>query len=722
MNNSNFVFPPPPPPPPKAASPAYPAYGQPTYAQTNRSGFRGGRGGPAQRSRGRSDGHSGSRGGGGGGYGQRSYNGDGQSGPYAGGQPSFRETPGPVSVDYGGNNYNGPNQLNTSCNYPLPQYPQLQQSQFTGVPSPQTQNTYFSPPAQYNQPAAHTSPSQHRTFNAARPTLLSPYDAAPHQQPYGNGYTRQRWAPPHQQPQNVPGAPPMMGPPIRMGFDQGLPPPEQHYESSSTPYLARGHPFPDQRQPRDHQPQNSYPPNSHTSPYPFPGQRRNNDHQLGRTRGNHSESQKLHSSAPRPKAAPAVPGFGAPLPPKPPAKDQLEKKPKKKKKRKFNLLGLTPRTEEHEESEEEEDVDEEAALSAAVGAGQAQLQFTYKGQTAVLQSSSEITAWIEERKKRFPTKQRIEAKRVELKHRLEESKKAQIGVTQDKVKQKKENTDPKQNAAKEKAKMEKARRQLEKRKERLAAEGAAIARAEAALAAGQPEQIIQGQKRKREPEAEDNVSMKTEKGNHLQVEDRQCINVENENALTLNGEISNAALHQKDPSAAYSELNDPRSSSEAEDAGDSMSISSSSSDSDDSDHTSLSGPSFSDDEEPEEVPSKRDGPQRVPPPKRENPNKICPSFLRTGHCKFKDKCRWLHELPKRGSAQANRAAAMNWEKKAKKEPISRRKTLYQRLVESEKGQEDLLVLQAIKHLAQSGVLDPDTGCGSVDASASVTSA
>lgn len=34
------------------------------------------------------------------------------------------------------------------------------------------------------------------------------------------------------------------------------------------------------------------------------------------------------------------------------------------------------------------------------------LQFEYRGQTSTLQSSSDIAAWIEERKKRFPTKAR----------------------------------------------------------------------------------------------------------------------------------------------------------------------------------------------------------------------------------------------------------------------------------------------------------------------------
>ena len=46
-----------------------------------------------------------------------------------------------------------------------------------------------------------------------------------------------------------------------------------------------------------------------------------------------------------------------------------EGKKKKKKKRRTNTLGLTPRTEDHEESDEEDDADEEARLAAVAASG-----------------------------------------------------------------------------------------------------------------------------------------------------------------------------------------------------------------------------------------------------------------------------------------------------------------------------------------------------------------
>lgn len=103
------------------------------------------------------------------------------------------------------------------------------------------------------------------------------------------------------------------------------------------------------------------------------------------------------------------------------------------------------------------------------------LEFTYKGQTSSLQSSSDIASWIQERKKRFPTaarraendaraeklQQEREQKKEEKRHALEAERllKRQLR-TLEKDKQ----------AATEKAKLkvEKLRRKLEKEERRVA--------------------------------------------------------------------------------------------------------------------------------------------------------------------------------------------------------------------------------------------------------------
>lgn len=88
----------------------------------------------------------------------------------------------------------------------------------------------------------------------------------------------------------------------------------------------------------------------------------------------------------------------------------------------------------------------------------------------------------------------------------------------------------------------------------------------------------------------------------------------------------------------------------------SLSSSSSSSSDDDNDNDISSHNSSSDNNDaPDEAPSKRSGPIRVPPPKREKPNhSICREFLRRGHCRRGEACTFLHELPERGRKSAGR--------------------------------------------------------------------
>ena len=88
----------------------------------------------------------------------------------------------------------------------------------------------------------------------------------------------------------------------------------------------------------------------------------------------------------------------------------------------------------------------------------------------------------------------------------------------------------------------------------------------------------------------------------------------------------------------------------------SVSMSDSSSDlasTESADITSSSGSSSSDsiseDDGPDQASSRRNGPEKVPPPPRAKPKQICRDFLRHGRCKRGDNCRFLHELPEKGS-------------------------------------------------------------------------
>ncbi|KAL8712401.1 MAG: hypothetical protein Q9220_003249 [cf. Caloplaca sp. 1 TL-2023] len=221
-----------------------------------------------------------------------------------------------------------------------------------------------------------------------------------------------------------------------------------------------------------------YPP-SHTIVQPQPQPANYHYDSLGYRPYVHQHSTQFQSTASQPsnhrtQVAPAVPSFGNPLPVKPPASLPEAKKPKKKKKRRVNQLGLTPKADEHvSSSEEEEDVDEELKFASAASAG-AQLEITYRGNTSVLQSPSDIAAWIEERKKKFPTAARKAENQARLRKLKEErdakwrEQKAQQAIERQQKALEHAETAKQDAAAKSKSKIEKLRQRLLKEERRIA--------------------------------------------------------------------------------------------------------------------------------------------------------------------------------------------------------------------------------------------------------------
>lgn len=124
------------------------------------------------------------------------------------------------------------------------------------------------------------------------------------------------------------------------------------------------------------------------------------------------------------------------------------------------------------------------------------LRFTFKGQTSILQTSTDIAEWIAERKKRFPTKARAAeaeerkrrnqaeqraarqaAKESQEKRRAEAKAKQEQHKTEASIEQEQPNDQgggeptngaPDSKAAKAQAKVEKLRRRLEKEEKRIA--------------------------------------------------------------------------------------------------------------------------------------------------------------------------------------------------------------------------------------------------------------
>ncbi|RJE25433.1 CCCH zinc finger protein [Aspergillus sclerotialis] len=658
MTPQGFSFPPPPPPPPQNQQQStYPPASQ--YGQNY--GQRGGRGG-YQRGRGRGFGNRGcSRGG------HFTASDASHSHPYSANAPS---------VNYAQMNYGyaaQPLPTHTPGSIPPSQYgqtaSQYSQVQSQNFPPPPNPSAFTSQP--FSQPAApHMPPSpyQHQT------SYETAYNQPMNTQHLTTSYSSQTASlypstmPPHQQ-ASQPNHPAMMGPPMRWGF-----------ESSGT--------------------MGSFAGNQHGTTWgPWPFNPHGNQTQTNK-RDYGSAFGKPRSVGPRVPAPPPVPSFGNPLPSKPPPPADAARKPKKKK-RKHNQLGLTPKAEEHESSEEEDDMDEESKLAAGSGGAGMALKFTYRGKTSTLQSPADIAKWIEERKNRFPTQARIEEKKKAMeeakKAREEAAKQKELQKQQSKRQQKEDQKasqnkppDPADTAAKAKKKAKRLRKKLLKEEKRLR------------QAEAEAEALRNGSTDNTKEVATDQITSNPNSNGQQGVIQPQAspgLDVEakqNDLHPTMNG-VSNAV----DSTVALPTSEEP--SKQGPDDG--MHVDSDSaiqsSDPESSDWTSSSGSDLSssdseeseDDSAPEELTSRREGPERVAPPPRDRKKTICRHFARTGRCLRGEKCRFLHEIPEKGP-------------KSKPAEKKGRKGLLQALLDRQREDEDRRVMEAIMVLGEQGALEP----------------
>ncbi|KAL1854721.1 hypothetical protein Plec18170_004812 [Paecilomyces lecythidis] len=674
MTSQGFSFPPPPPPPPQQSFPNGPT---PPYGQAASYGPRGGRGaGGHHRGRGR-------------GYGNRG----GRGGYYGPSDPGH-------TGNYHTNAASVANQSYSPVNYGAypPPFPAASNHTPSNPYNATQSSPYQAPHAQpgYARPPPYSAPTPY----SRRPSYDAGYGNSNQQQPQSPPYgaATPSYVPPVPGQQAVPVSAPVMGPPLRWGFE----------DRSSAGYTGahRGGHGP-------HGPRTSNAYNQHST---FPGQ--------GQKRPHASAFGKPATTAPRVPAPPAVPSFGNPLPSKPPPAVDATRKPKKKKRR-HNQLGLTPKTEEHESSEEEDDVDEEAKLAQSGSTGS--LQFTYKGRTSTLQSQADIAAWIEERKKRFPTQQRVEERkkaqeevqrarnealkqkqkqREEAKQKQKEARAKQEQAKEERKAAAEGPADPMDAAAKARHKADKLRRKLMKEEKRAAkAEAdAERARLEAeALKKGLSNDTgAQGSTQEAEPKAEgadESASVKDVGVPQSSTETAAAAapHVPPESIPVLTGELNTQGDQPMDidgvASTSFPDVSDT--SDETSSSGSDLSSDDSSDSGSDSDSDGDS------DSAPEEVSSRRDGPERVPPPPREAAKKkVCRHFLQKGRCSRGDQCRFSHDV------SAAKAQTKPAEKKAKEK--SGRKGLLQALLAREREDEDRRVMQTIMWLGEHGMLDtPD---------------
>ncbi|KAK7744864.1 hypothetical protein SLS53_003097 [Cytospora paraplurivora] len=280
------------------------------------------------------------------------------------------------------------------------QQQQQQQQQQPYAPHQQQQPAYVAPPQQpygqpYPPPQQPSGPPQQ--WGAPAPSH-SP-QSQPSQQHFGAGRGRGGH-------HNAPRAQPM-GPPIRMGFDNG--PPRDPTAPVSTSYPPQPYGPPQGPSPYPPAPYQGYPPPP-APPVPagppqhYEGHLQQNGRHHGRggfnnnnnfrhrtgfndNKGRHhnhsnNSSSNSNNTTRKPGGPPSTP-------------QTHHQKPDaastgKKKKRKTNTLGLTPG------DESEDDFDEEAKLSELIGADAPE--------------PSDIAAWIAERKRNFPTQNRVKAK------------------------------------------------------------------------------------------------------------------------------------------------------------------------------------------------------------------------------------------------------------------------------------------------------------------------
>ena len=132
---------------------------------------------------------------------------------------------------------------------------------------------------------------------------------------------------------------------------------------------------------------------------------------------------KKPENRPKVQVAPAVPSFGSPLfSSKPAVQSTSAPTPRTQvdaQKAKASL-GLVPRDEDDfsvSSESEDEGVDEEAAFQAA---STGPLTFEFNGEVAKLESQADIKAWIEERKRLWPSRRRIDQKNAEKQARIDE--------------------------------------------------------------------------------------------------------------------------------------------------------------------------------------------------------------------------------------------------------------------------------------------------------------
>ena len=424
-------------------------------------------------------------------------------------------------------------------------------------------------------------------------------------------------------------------------------------------------------------------------------------------------------------------------------------------------------SQDHESSSDE---GEEAKLANSRQTKSGLLQFEYKGRTATLRTAADIIAWIAERKKNFPTAAKAEAAKrdaEESRKKAEKSRKEgaeaqrlqRLGMEkarQEDLRKKaletlglkktrkdldnqhltrmKEDEDPVTKAAMKmerlKYKLEKAQKNARKAEEAMARmqQGSVPvkeAEPENAGSSGLPPKLAGAQNLATPPGETCEPKTGPEPSDEIAKLRAELLKDEEDN-VSSNGSVSGIP---SDLCVSDVDIDDSENDSDEDDATSSSGSSSSSI------SNSVSQSELDSDSPPEALTSKRNAPDRVPPPPRtdatsksartmddikptRNP---CRNILRTGRCQFGNRCQYSHDISEQGKdfrkgggegrvgdgdGGRDRFGKTHGKSRGNEKSGGKtgRKGLYQIMVEKEVEEERRAVMEVILSMGKRGML------------------
>ncbi|KAM0718796.1 hypothetical protein Q7P37_005867 [Cladosporium fusiforme] len=417
----------------------------------------------------------------------------------------------------------------------------------------------------------------------------------------------------------------------------------------------------------------------------------------GRTQAGHKRkldalrgSQQPREKKQGPQAAPSVPSFGAPILPsappttsaRPSANVQAGNRPKAGTK----ALGLTPQDgalPTYPSESEDEDVDEEAQF-AELGT---KLTFEHNGEVMTLNNEADLAAWKEERRKQFPTTNRVSEKESQRLNVGEERKRLLAAVARLHQAPRNRHTESKTKLLREPAK---------KPQEDLQGDSKMV---------DQPEQSSDGVIAPAMPrieEVQETAAIVDEMSNESDTKDVLQQDTDAGAGADIPGGEDSNTMQEAEPPKCLPGIDmgetDDESIVEAADAGQPA-----------EEEVESSSHSDSDDDGPPEEASSKPRPSAASDAQRP----VCRYFAASGRCRDGDTCRFRHELSNKAPSarpfqlQQDKPAFDRFAPKLDPKPNDR-KSIFERLMEQEQQGDDRLALQVIKALGQAGLFAQST--------------